>query len=344
MSKSKTLRVTEFKGLNKATNPHNIDDKELVELTNMFVTKNRGLESRKGYRRTGDADIVSNNNFIKSIFTTAWSKTDDRLYYVGNGFLAKMDADGTDTYLTAIDPWGHSAQFNRYKDKVLFLNQTSYLNWFNADEELSLVKYPELKADIDTVGPSVVVSAGGDLDVDTYYQYCIALVLGDDYLDGQSQASLPATQGTFLSMHPNELTTDTNKTISGIDVKFSGALNGFNVGYIKLYRREAAGQMLRLTGIGSWRLIDSAYVDLDVAAGTYSFASSDLGVVTDITGTLTDDAATFLIDFTDDSCDTDDLQFGKNVNRCMVMTSCTVTLTELEKYTAAAARCMKEGL
>ena len=313
MSKSKTLRVTEFQGLNKATNPHNIDDKELVELTNMFVTKNRGLESRKGYRRTGDADIVANNNFIKGLFTTAWSSTDDRLYYVGNGFLAKMDADGADTYLTAIDAWGHSAQFNRYKDKVLFLNERRHLNWFNADEELSLVKYPELQAATESYGTTITNAAGGGLDAHSYYQYCISLILGDDYLDGESAASKPSLGYRIGPMgithvpesHPFYLTTDTNMTLVGADLEFTGLLHGYNVGRINLYRRKVAaaiGGFLAEAAISEaeeWRLIDTANITLDSVAGTYAMDYSTYGFITDITGTLSDDTATFLVDFTD---------------------------------------------
>ena len=188
MSKENTRRVTKFKGLNKATNPHNIDDAELVTLENLFVTKNRGLESRKGYRRLGDVDIAS-SYYVKSLFTTAWSKTDERLYYVGNGFMAKMDADGADTYVAKIDDWGRTAQFDRYHDKVLFLNENSYLQWFNSDENLELVKYPEMKASETGYGSNIAPIDLGGLEINSHYQYCISLILGDDYLDGESPAS-----------------------------------------------------------------------------------------------------------------------------------------------------------
>ena len=161
MSKHKTLRVTEFQGLNKATNPHNIDDRELVTLENMFVTKNRGLESRKGYRRLGDADT----NYIKTIFTTAWSNTDERLYYAGNGVVGKMAADGTDTTITGADAWGRTAQFDRYHDKVLYLNEGSYLKWFNSDEDFDIILDEDEILELKTVDDIInILTKHGKLD------------------------------------------------------------------------------------------------------------------------------------------------------------------------------------
>ena len=317
MSKQNTLRVTKFKGLNKATNPHNIDDAELVTLENMFVTKNRGLESRKGYRRLGDVDIVQ-SYIVKGLFTTAWSKTDERLYYAGNGFLAKMDADGADTFISTIDPHGKTTQFDRYHDKVLFLNERSYLQWFNSDENLERVKYAEMQAATGSADVTITNAVNGGLTADTYYQYCISLILGDDYLDGESMGSKPAAgytgSGTtgqlpysqIGSSHPFWKTTATNLTLVGADVEFGGLLHGYNVGRIMLYRRKgiagegsSMGPEIMLTGDGEWRLVDIANIDLDSSAGTYSMSSSSYGFITDVTGTLVSDTATFLVDFTD---------------------------------------------
>ena len=316
MSKHNTLRVTEFKGLNKATNPHNIDDKELVTLENMFVTKNRGLESRKGYRRLGDID---SGYFVKGLFATAWSSTDDRLYYVGNGYLGKMAAGGTSTFITPIDAWGKTAQFERYRDKVLFLNEGSRPMWFNTDEELSLIKYPELQAAPGAYGDTINSnSATSSLEEDSFYQYTISLVLGDDYLDGESMGAKPAEGWTeytnfWVKRYPASYPfgkvddTPTQHALVGTAVEFSGPLYGFNIGRVKLFRRHAvagsgaigSGDDAVLSPHGAWRLLDTATITLDVSAGTYSFSLSDFGIITDITGTLIDDSATLYVSFTD---------------------------------------------
>lgn len=312
MSNHKTVRVTEFKGLNKATNPHNIKDNELLTLENIFVTKNHGLESRKGYRRIGSIDCGSNNNYVRSIYTTPWSSVDERLYFVGNGYLAKMSDAGVDTLISSIDEYG-GVQFDRYKDKVLFQPKGNYLNWFNSDEELSLVRYPEMQASTGSFNVTITNAEAGLLEPDTAYQYCISLVLGDDYLDGESAASRPSEgykQGpmgatTLPASHPFYFTTDANKTIVATNLEFSGSLHGFNVGRVNLYRRKvqaAVGGFLAEASISAaeeWRLIDTANVTLNSAAGTYSMDYSTYSFITDVTGTLSGDEATFLIDFTD---------------------------------------------
>ena len=309
MSRQNTLRVTEFKGLNKATNPHNIHDAELVTLENMFVSKNRGLESRKGFRRIGDAT----GNFINGIFTTPWSSTDERLYFTGNGYLAKMADDGTVTTISSISN-GTFTEFDRYHDKVLMLGD-GYLNWFNEDENLSNVKYPELTAATGSFGVTITNAAGGALEPDTYYQYCISLILGDDYLDGETSASRPAqgyTGGiphlTHAASHPYYLTSSANKTLVGADVEFSGPLYGYNIGRVNLYRRKVQaaqggdfGDGAAIGDAEAWYLIDTANITLDGAAGTYSMDTAIYGFITDITGTYdsTNDSANLLIDFTD---------------------------------------------
>lgn len=314
MSNMRTMRVTEFKGLNKSSNPHNIDDKEFVEMENLLLTKNNSLVSRKGYTHIGD---IADTNFVRSVWNTAWTYNSETLYYLDKYNFGKM-VDGTATKISSLAGSG-PAKAIRYKDKMLLLaNESSsyggYLKWYDSDEELSSIEYPEFQA----WALGGLSESSGDLDADSdvlregfAYEYNMACELGEVQSDGITALAKPSTW-SVPAYDQVEITTATEH-IEG-SVRFScGNLHGMDITRLNLYRREIETYSDGTRRLGSWVLIDTVGLEKIDSAGTIIYRKVSItsdprdvttkGVITNLSNgssySPTQDNVTIVIEMTD---------------------------------------------
>jgi hypothetical protein len=304
--------MTKFGGLNKSVNPHNINDAEFVEMSNMELSENRTLQSRHGFVKVID-NISSSIGPMRGLYKADWDSYSGTLYSARIWSLAKNDeSTGWESSVGVLpNPSQRPVQFQRWKDKLLMLAQGETLRWMGSAEEINSVSYPQFQLYDYDLDPS----AGGNLSENTVYQYNISILFGDNYDDGESAGAYPHEGRIWDWKHgkpPSSwhdvpadyaytTTTGINRTVAGFSV-WDGGLNGVSISCIKLYRRTAIySTTTPLVSDTPWVLIDIAYISKDGALNTYKMDQSTRNIVTSITGTYypDDDSAAVTVSFTD---------------------------------------------
>jgi len=323
-----TLRINRFKGLNKSDNPRNIDDAEFSSMLNLYLEKDGTVKSRRGYNKI--CSNISGSTKIRGIYKTEWEGAGEALYAMGDFFLYRInESTWESTPISSIIGGTEHVSFDRYKDKLLFLPPGKPLAWIDSNDNFSTASYPKPKA---AIGCSVYISTqeGGSLEANTYYQYNVSYILGENFDDGETIGALPADEWSswedpknpgpsvvlrFPASHPVQQTTDTDKTLVATNQPFSCTMNGFDVTMVNLFRRKVSPTQgsFSYSPETAWELIDQAYIRkiYDGSDWVYQFESNTMsgedadgesvGVITDITGTYnpSTDETTLYIDFID---------------------------------------------
>jgi hypothetical protein len=314
----KTFRMTEFRGLNKSTNPHNINDAEFVEMTNMELSENRTLQSRKGFVKVID-NISSAIGPARGLYKADWDDYTSTLYSARIWSLTKNDegAGWEESVGVLPNPTQRPVQFQRWNDKLLMLAQGEPLRWMGSSETISPVSFQQIQLSTYTAS----TSAGGSLEDTIGYQYNISIIFGSNYRDGEISA-LPVPGWTIPPYDPKNpppgpkwlpeyyaqgTTTSANRTISIASATYAGNINGVDISMIKLHRRKcrviAGGTPAQDTYIGdtNWVQIDAAYIKKENDAYILETEESTNHVITSISGTYdsVNDTATLIIGLTD---------------------------------------------
>jgi len=317
--RDKTFRLTKFKGLNKSVDPQNIDDAEFADMINVELSENRALQSRLGFTKVID-HIDPVITAMRGLYKADWDDATSTLYSARSwGLMRNNEATGYEYWVGLLpNPTGKHVHFQRWKDRLLLLTEGETLNWIDRNESLKPVAYPQFQF----VSAGSSATTGGSLKDSTGYQYNISIVLGDNYRDGETAGALPIAAWEnpaydpknpppgprwLPEMYLQDTTTGSDKTIVFSSATYTGQLNGYDIGYIKLFRRECrvigGATPAQDTYIADldWVQIDTAFVKK--VNNTYSLEAnkSSEGLVHSLTGTYnaTNDSATLIIGITD---------------------------------------------
>ena len=296
MSRMNTFRLTEFMGLNKAINPHNVDDKEFTDMTNLLLTKNEGLISRKGYTKVGSVGTGPPGvNYLRAVWTAAWTSEEDTLYYATPTTFGKM----VGSTATDIETLTGSRRITpiRYKDDMLLLTEGDYLKRYGADEAIKAVSRPQfVYKHIGTI-TAIADHDGlvGVLEDDRTYQYSVSFTLGANGVDGESPNAIYET--AYMSIYGIRGGVYANATTDSVASKniikcvnewyYCHAMHGYGINSVKLYRRKVVKPVTEVETdmkvmYTNWELIDEATVTLD-SDDAYTMDMS-LGVISAVNG------------------------------------------------------------
>ena len=262
--KVNTLRISEFKGLNRATNPHNVDDKEFTELTNWELSKDRALTTRKGYTNVCDMSTLTG----RTLYKASWDDISNKqLYMIIGKQLYKID-EGAGTassiaQITTQDVTDEAPAMIRYKDKVLVLPVNDQIKWFDVDEEISTAELPEPYTTTSFADAMLEPSAGGELKVGAQYEYQVSFTLGEGSKDGET-SGMNITDEPLLKnrVTTKEITAD-NQTIATITqlIPVRIPMSSYTLNSIKLWRKETIWNGETGKNIDTYGLLDEVTLE-----------------------------------------------------------------------------------